>query len=222
MRILILHNFYQHLGGEDIVVEQEARELIALGHEVLTLTTKNRKSINGIFQYGLYPYNCIIANQLLKQIEAYNPDIVHIHNLHYAIGPLIIRKIKKRGYPIVMTLHNFRLVCPSATLFYHNKIHTESVYEDFPWTAIKNKSLDNSLIKTFLTGFTYYLHKRIHTWQYVSNFIVMSEFNKRFFIQAQIGLAEDKTVIKRNFVTSLTVNPTNQRESHSLYVGRIS
>lgn len=222
MRILILHNFYQHLGGEDSVVQQEADALIKRGHEVKIINNKNKKGLVGLTQYILYPFNISIVHTLLKKIKEYNPEIIHIHNLHYAIGPLIIRKLKKKGYPIVMTLHNFRLICPSATLFYNNKIHTESIQQDFPWTAIKNKALDNSFVKTLITGFTYYIHKKIKTWNYVDRFIIMSEFNKSCFIKANIGLTNDNITIKPNFVDLPAAEINKDRDRFFLYVGRIS
>lgn len=220
MRILILHNFYQHPGGEDIVVKQEAKELEQQGYEVLILTTKNKKGLQGIIQFGLYPFNFIAKSKLIKRIETFNPTLIHIHNLHYAIGPYIIRKLKQKGYPIVMTLHNFRLICPSATLFYHQKIRTESIGENFPWTAVKAKALDNSLLKTFITAYTYYIHR--NTWKFIDTFIVMAAFNRQIFLQSKIGLSKLNIAIKPNFVDLSNHYKSSKREPHFLYIGRIS
>ena len=42
MRILVLHNYYQHSGGEDTVVQQEYNELSKQGHEVKIISEKNK------------------------------------------------------------------------------------------------------------------------------------------------------------------------------------
>ena len=151
MRILLVHNYYQHKGGEDSVIEQEA---IALSekNEVKVISTRNKKGLKGIIQFISYPFNIFEAFRIVKQAKEFKADIIHIHNLHYGFGPLLIRFLHQAGFKIVMTLHNFRLICPSATLYYNNKLHTESIREDFPWTAVKAKSLDKSLLKTGITA----------------------------------------------------------------------
>ena len=41
MRILSIHNHYQHAGGEDEVFRAESSVLAAAGHEVVTYTRTN-------------------------------------------------------------------------------------------------------------------------------------------------------------------------------------
>ena len=41
MRILLVHNFYRHAGGEDAVFSNECELLMAHGHDVQTFTLKN-------------------------------------------------------------------------------------------------------------------------------------------------------------------------------------
>lgn len=221
MRILILHNFYQHLGGEDTVVQQEADALSQDGHQVEILTVKNCKGFKGLVQYFFYPFNISTSNRLFNKIIGFRPDIVHIHNLHYALGPFIIRKLKKSKIPVVMTLHNFRLICPSATLFYNNKLFTKSIKEDFPWTAIKNKVLDNSFIKTFITAYTYWIHKKINTWNTVDKYFTFSDFSKNIFEQSTLKVSNDKFVVKPNFSSIVNVEP-KIFNNHFLYIGRLS
>lgn len=221
MRILILHNFYQHHGGEDTVVQQEAEELHARGHQVKILTDKNKKGINGLLQFSLYPYNLFASKKLVKEIDLYKPDVIHIHNLHYAIGPLLIRKLKKKGYPLTMTLHNFRLICPSATLFYRGKLFTKSISENFPWTAVKKRVLDNSLLKTFITAFTYWTHKKKGTWDLIDRYFTLSDFSKDIFIKSTQVIQSNKYIVKPNFVN----NPDNYNKSYNnnyIYIGRLS
>ena len=42
------------------------------------------------------------------------PDIVNVHNLYPFISPAALFECKKAGVPIVMTIHNFRLICPTG------------------------------------------------------------------------------------------------------------
>lgn len=221
MRILLLHNFYQHPGGEDTVVRQEANELSNRGHDVRTLSTKNKKKLKGLIQYALYPFNFMATLVLLKKINAFKPDIIHIHNLHYAIGPSIIRKLKQEGYPVAMTLHNFRLICPSATLFYRGSLFTKSITENFPWTAVKERVLDHSFFKTLITAYTYWRHRKMGTWQSIDRYFTFSTFSKHIFTTSKLNINEEKFIIKPNFTYSSTPE-VKIYEDYFVYIGRLS
>jgi len=43
VKILLIHNYYQHAGGEDSVVAKEHELLIAHGHDVQILNVNNDK-----------------------------------------------------------------------------------------------------------------------------------------------------------------------------------
>lgn len=220
MRIFIIHNFYQHPGGEDTVFFQETHEL-QKRHEVETFSVNNQKGVYGLRQFLLYPFHIFTSFKILNQIKIFKPDVVHIHNLHYALGPWFIRKVKKLGIPVVMTLHNFRLICPSATLFADNKLFTKSISQDFPWTAVQERVLDNSFLKTFLTAFTYWFHKKNGTWKSVDKFFTFSEFSKDIFLQSTLGLGEKKYEIKPNFVSE-PKSLTKEFGDYLVYIGRLS
>lgn len=220
MRILIIHNAYQHTGGEDFVVEKEATSL-GDTHEVEIYRVQNVKGPKGYWQYLTYPFNWQEAKTVKQRVKQFKPDLVHIHNVHYAIGPAVIRTIKKLQIPVVMTLHNFRLICPSATLFHDGNIFLNSLNEDFPWTAVKKNVLEHSFLKSFWTAFTYWLHRKLGTFRQVDRFILLSEFAKEIFQKSPLGLPEEKLRVKPNFVDAA---PANQEEitDDFVYVGRLS
>ena len=126
MKILFIHSQYLQFGGEDTVVEQEVK-LLNNKHRVETLFFKNTGGLNGFFQFLFSIWNIKNARIVKKKIKEFKPDVVHIHNLHFATGPLIIRTIKKLEVPLVLTIHNYRLLCPSATLMHNNTLYLKSV-----------------------------------------------------------------------------------------------
>jgi glycosyltransferase involved in cell wall biosynthesis len=63
--------------------------------------------------------NEAITDQFVELLEEINPDVVHIqHLLFLSIG--LIEAIKKKGVPIVFTLHDYWLLCPQGQLFRNN------------------------------------------------------------------------------------------------------
>ncbi|ERJ60616.1 glycosyltransferase family 4 protein [Sphingobacterium paucimobilis] len=222
MRILIIHNFYQHKGGEDVVFAQEAAILTEAAHQVETISFHNKKGLKGLLQFFLYPWNVCASRKIMKQVNGFNPDVVHIHNTHYAIGPLLFRKLHQANIPVVLTLHNFRLLDPSANLFHNNTVFTDTIDREFPWKSIRNKVLDNSLLKTFWTAFTVYLHKRLGTWKNIERILTFSEFGKQLFLNSTLGLNADQIAIKPNFAVEDSEPYKVQKKDFFVYIGRLS
>lgn len=222
MRIIVIHNHYQDKGGEDVVFAQEVHALRSL-HTVETLTFQNRTGWRGLLQFALYPWNIFAVNKALGLIKSFKPDVVHVHNTHYALGPLLFRALHKRGIHVVTTLHNFRLLDPSASLFYQGAPYLPDLRADFPWSSVHKKVLDNSLLKTFWTAFTYYLHKKLGTWQMVSRYLVLSHFAKDLILKSSLGIEASRITIKPNFAPVLaSPSPAPTRGNHFIYIGRLS
>ncbi|MGE8293030.1 MAG: glycosyltransferase family 4 protein [Sphingobacterium sp.] len=220
MRILIIHTYYQTPGGEDTVFQQEL-SLLSKDHQVRTLTFQNKKGWQGALQTFGSIWNIFAANRLKKTIREFKPDVIHLHNTHYAAGPILLRTIAKQGIPQVMTLHNFRLLCPSATLYHHNHLFLDSLKEEFPWTAVKEKAFNDSVIKTFLLAFNYWFHRKIGTWQKVNRYINLSSFAKSIFVDSTLRVPAEKFEVKANFVfpSTLSIETT---QPYFIYVGRLS
>ncbi|TDG37215.1 glycosyltransferase family 1 protein [Pedobacter changchengzhani] len=220
MRILVVHNFYQDPGGEDEVFRLE-KAMLSETEEVFELTFSNKKGWAGWIQFLLYPYNFIAMRRIKAAIKQFKPDLVHIHNLHYAIGPAGIKAVKKFKIPLVMTLHNFRLICPSATLFNNGNVFLDSVKSDFPWKAVKLGLFSNSIIKTFWLAFANWAHKKMGTYNLVDQYIVLTDFARKIYLSSTLNISEQKFSLKPNFIFKLDF-PNKPKQDYFLYVGRLS
>lgn len=220
MRILIVHNHYQHPGGEDTVVSQE-QSLLAETETVSLLTFQNRKGWRGLVQTALSPWNFLAARQLANAIRQFRPDVIHIHNLHYAIGPIAVRVAKRLGIPVVMTLHNYRLVCPSATLFHAGRPFTDSLTRSFPWRAVRLGVHSGSAVKTWWLAFTTWMHKALGTWKAVDRYIALTPFAKQLVAESTLGIPPSRISVKQNFLAPGPV-ASRQREGFFLFVGRLA
>ena len=220
MRILVVHNYYQHQGGEDMVFHQEINAL-RRDHEVRELTFRNKTGFGGLLQFLSYPFNLSASNSVKRMIRNFHPDVVHVHNIHYASGPMMLRAIRSCRISMVMTLHNYRLICPSATLFYKNSLFTRSLSEKFPWTAVKLRVLDNSFLKSLWVAFTYWIHKKLGTFNKVNKFIVLSDFAESIFLNSTLQLPDDKFVVKGNYVGD--PKPVFKTKGESfIFIGRLA
>ncbi len=220
MKILIIHNYYTERGGEDVVFEQEC-QLLESTNEVQKITFHNKRGLVGLFQFFFSIWNITAALKLKKCIINFNPDVIHIHNLHFASGPLIIRTAKRHDKKVILTLHNYRIICPTATLFFKNKIYLNSKNQSFPWEIIFKKGFRNSFLLTFWLAFVNWFHKKINTWNMVDNYIVLTNFARDTILESKFGIDTKKIIVKQNFTTP-NQNLDSIRNNTFLFVGRLS
>jgi len=55
-------------------------------------------------------FNPVIYCKIRKYIKKVNPDVIHIHNVNKYTQSLLLAL---RGYPVVQTVHDYGLVCPT-------------------------------------------------------------------------------------------------------------
>lgn len=118
MKILIVHNDYGKYSGEEAVVDRMAAMLRAHGHEVafFRLTSAGRRDslwgrVEG-FSCGFYSPAGVRG--LRRALHRERPDVVNVHNLYPFISPAALFQCRRAGVPVVMTVHNFRLLCPTG------------------------------------------------------------------------------------------------------------
>ena len=118
MKILLVHNDYGKYSGEEAVVDKMAAMLRSHGHSVsfFRLSSADRRDsllgqIEG-FACGLYSLAGV--GGLRRALHRERPDVVNVHNLYPFISPAALFQCRRAGVPVVMTVHNFRLLCPTG------------------------------------------------------------------------------------------------------------
>jgi len=220
MKVLVIHTYYKLKGGEDSVVANEIELLRAHGNTVELLSFNNNG--NTFLKLVQLPFNYAAYRQTKARIESFLPDVVHIHNLHFSGSASVIYALKIYGIPIVMTLHNYRLLCPSGSLFHQNQLFLDSTTGGFPWKAVKKGVYQNSSLITFWLALSMYIHEKALTWKTVDQFILLGEHAKALFANSRLGPYADQMVIKPNFCYPGTLNKTTSMPSYFLYVGRLT
>jgi glycosyltransferase involved in cell wall biosynthesis len=225
VKILLIHNFYQIVGGEDTVMQSESDLLINNGNELVFHVVDNAQ-IGSLFSKILAMLNVSFSypqyRKMLKILKTENPDVVHVHNYFPLLSPSIFYACKKVGVPSVHTLHNYRAVCPTALLMHDGKINEASLKGNAWWTVTKRVYRD-SLIGSFTLACMVELHKFLGTWQTkVDRFIALTEFSKQKYIEA--GWPAQKICVKPNFIEDRfnDVKVPRKQGGYSLFVGRLS
>jgi glycosyltransferase involved in cell wall biosynthesis len=226
MKILLIHNRYKAAGGEDVVCQEEAELLLRNRHlvEVLVFDNANIKSFVDKLRCGLgVAYNVTSAHQLRLKIEEFQPDVIHVHNFLPLASPSIFFVAREYRIPVVVTLHNYRLICPGATLFHNGRIFEKSIHSIFPIPAILNRVYRNSIWQTAAVASMTAIHSLLGTWRNrVSVYITLTSFARTKFLNAAIGIPERKLIVKPNFIKDVGKGDVRQRKDYYLFVGRLT
>lgn len=104
-------------------------------------------------------------------------DLVHVHNIYHHISPSILPLIKKHGIPVVMTLHDYKLICPNRSLFHHGAVHEEDC-EGWYGSCVKGRCIKGSRAQSRIARWEMIFHHKIMKYyeKHVDLFISPSEF----------------------------------------------
>ena len=228
MRILLVHNFYGSSApsGENQVFATEQKLLLLHGHEVVEFTRHSDEirsaGVMGIFTGGLStPYNPFMARAIKKKFEEFKPDVVHVHNTFPLISPSIFSAIGHSAAR-VLTLHNYRLLCPAAIPMRDGKVCTDCLDLSTAWPSLRHGCYRNSRLATLPLAINVALHRALGTWQHeVDAFIALTEFQRTTMVAA--GLPGDKIHVKPNyFPGNPIVVPWPERGTYAVFAGRLS
>jgi glycosyltransferase involved in cell wall biosynthesis len=227
MRILFIHNRYQQEGGEDVALDLEVRLLEQKGHVVTTLLFDN-EGMDGFLkkvERGMQAlYNRRSARIVERIIREFGPDLVHVHNIFFTASPSVIRVAAKHKLPVVLTLHNYRLICANALLLRDNKVCSLCVQKVFPLDGIRYKCYRGSAVETGLVTAVTGLHKVLRTWQKkVDAYITLTGFARSRFQASSMAAVQDRLRLLPNFIFDPgTGGPMGERKDFFLFVGRLS
>lgn len=151
MKILLAHNNYGKYSGEEAVVDQMAAMWTEHGHQVVQLrmsTVDSRESLVGKmhgFLAGLYSPKGV--REMRRILTEERPDVVNVHNLYPFISPAALFECKKAGVPVVMTVHNFRLICPTGLFMRNGKPCELCLERGNEWGCVRY-NCEHSLLKS--------------------------------------------------------------------------
>ena len=138
MKIVVAHNFYQQAGGEDQVFADETQLLERHGHDVVRYTVHNQQvnNLSRLTLAGRTIWNRASHAELNDLVKREQADIVHFHNTFPLLSPSVYSAARSAGAAVVQTLHNYRLICPTAICYRDGHVCEDCVTKTIPWPAI--------------------------------------------------------------------------------------
>jgi glycosyltransferase involved in cell wall biosynthesis len=219
--ILVLHNRYAHAGGEDEAFTTEIDLLRQYGHHVLTHEQDNRliaqMSRGALVRRSFWSGADYRA--VRKLIREHSVDLVSVHNFFPLFSPAIFYAAAAERVPIVLTLHNYRLLCPAATFFREGSVCEACLDKALPWPSVLHRCYRDSRAQSAVTAAMLFSHRMLGTWnRKVTRYLALTEFMREKMIAG--GLAAERVVVKPNSVEDTGLG-AGERDDF-LYVGRLS
>ncbi len=222
-KVLVVHNKYQQLGGEDVAVENEIQFLKKF-YNVRVIYFENK--ITNYFKQILYfilNKNISSARLLKRTIEEFNPDLVYVHNTWFKASVSVFTILKKRKIPTLVKLHNFRYDC---TRSFFLKRHLNNANKCLACgLEVKDKRYINlyfeeSILKSFLVFIYGRKYFNILKNNQEIKIVVLTEFHKSYLIK--LGFSGDRIFVYPNYIEEESTQSNSKKKKQIVYAGRVS
>lgn len=244
MIVLQAHKYYWPRDGASNYALYLGELLEQSGHSIIPFAMKESESLPTPFsEYFVEPmnlhepdkatrvqkirfalrmlYSFHAKRQMARLLSDHHVDIAHIHNIYHHISPSIFPVLKKYHIPIVMTLHDYKLLTPNYSMFHHGAVHEEDA-AGWHWSCIKNKCMKDSRAQSaVVTAEMIFQHKIMRYWErYVDVFIAPSQFMMELCVKH--GWPRKKFLhIPHPLDASMLAKETTDKK-YVAYVGRLS
>lgn len=241
MKILMVNKFLYPNGGSETYIFKLGKYLTSIGHEVQYFGMEDEKNIVGNnagsytsnmnFQGDylaklVYPFKIIYSFESRKKIRKvlndFKPDVVHLNNINFQLTPSIIYEVKKKNIPLFQTVHDPQVVCPNHRLYIESKKSVcEKCINGKYINCMKNKCLDNSLMKSFIAMVESYLYHNLKIYNNIDMYICPSKFISGKLYEGGINPSQIKVMC--NFSDKfIFTSDIKSKDKYVLYFGRMS
>lgn len=219
MVFLIIHNEYQHRGGEESVVDFQKNLLEQHGHKVI-LYTRNYHEL-GDSSWGRIKsiftsiYNPKSIKDIKRIVRQEKPNVAIIHNVFSIISPAIIPALKKMNVKVWQIVHNYRMFCPIGIFFHNGKICEQCLKAGREFHCAKN-NCTNSRIQSLAFAFKFFIVRKLNYYKGVDKFLCLNR--KQIKQLNQYGINENRLHLLPNAISGYPLQETRRIEEKK-YIG---
>ncbi len=239
MQVAIVNNYLYMRGGSERVMFDEARWVEGTGGKVAYFGQSN--AANGEFPHAdLFPeatdYEAlsgpgkligalhVIRNRrtggrFAEFLGRVRPDVVHCHNIYGGLTTAIIEECRSAGVPSVLTLHDYKLACPSYLMLNHGEICHRCVGGRF-YHCVRTGCHKNSRSVSLISTLEAYYNEIFGKYRKTDYLITPSRFMMKRMLEH--GLPAKKLLCIPNGFDPTQYTSTTDDRGYLLYLGRLS
>ena len=239
MHVAYLNNYLSLRGGSERVMFEEAAMMRRRGHEVSFFSRRGPKDVDHAHAEFYLPnvvieelhgwakarrafqvvYNPAMGRAFRNFLRAVRPQVLHAHNIYGGLTTAVLDVARAEGLPVVLTVHDYKLVCPSYRALARGRTCTACRGGRFYHCLLRRchkDSLVASLVYTAEACFTTWGRK----YDPVRYFICPSRFMRDTLLAN--GYAPERVLHLPNAIDAGAIVPTPGHGAYALYSGRLS
>lgn len=238
MKILFANKFFHLNGGSERVFFQEREFCKNNGVSVVDFSMQDERncdspfsgyfvdkvdydSVKGISGKLKTARSFIHSGEAVRKIEQLvekeRPDIAHLHNIYHQLTPSIIPALKRHGVKVVLTLHDYKLICPSYLALDKGRICTACNGASF-WLPLSRHCHGSRLSELLLMAEGFW-HRWRRSYEAVDLFIAPSRFLADLTARR---IPREKIAVLPNGIDLQGYTPHYDDKGYALYFGRLS
>ena len=243
-RVLLVNKFYYPRGGDCIVTLNTETLLRDNGVEAEVFAMKYPENMMARYQalfasevtFGGGMGNMLRAMQRTlgmgdirscfeAVLDEFRPNVVHLHNIHSYLSPVVGKIAQKRGIRVVWTLHDYKLLCPRYDCLLDGK-PCEHCFKGGKHNVLTNKCMKGSFPASVVAWIEAMKWNRRQLENHTDIFLCPSEFMAQKMRTGGFDLAKIKVL--NNFLDPVKFeqyqarDKASVREDYYCYVGRLS
>jgi glycosyltransferase involved in cell wall biosynthesis len=197
VRILHVNKFLYRRGGAEAYMEDLADLQVAAGHTVsffgmahplnthleyaahfpshIELEPAPATVIGKVRGVARMIYSTSASRGMDAVLADFKPDVVHLHNIYHQLSPSVLRPVARRRLPAVMTLHDYKLACPTYQFLDHGNLCQACLGGRFQH-AVLRRCKDGSLGSSAAMAGELFIHTISGAYSPVKVFVCPSRF----------------------------------------------
>ncbi|RBY82907.1 glycosyl transferase family 1 [Geodermatophilus sp. TF02-6] len=217
MKVLLVGNHWtQAPGGAETVLVLTADLLRAAGHEVVpfavaeerTLPTPVRDRLPAAAGAGARTrfgeawagtWSPRAYRALAGVVDRVRPDVAHVHHVFERLTVSVLDALRRGGVPTVMTLHDYKPVCPNFRLFTDGAPCTRCLSGRYA-NVVRHRCLEGSRWRSVAAAADAYASRARGVWSRVDRFVAPSAFLRDRVVDG--GLPADRIDVLPNPVVA--------------------
>ena len=243
-RVLLVNKFYYPRGGDCIVVLNTESLLRENGVEAQVFAMSYPQNLPAHYQ-DLFASRVNFDGKMCHQwrglkrtlglgdvkerfeavLDDFKPDVVHMHNIHSYLSPVVGELAHKRGIRVVWTLHDFKMLCPRYDCLLKGK-PCEKCFNGSKFNAVTHKCMKGTLRASAVAWLEAMKWNRNRLEKNTDMFICPSQFIAEKMTVG--GFDPNKIKVLNNFLDPVKLNHykgidhTADRKDYYCFVGRLS
>lgn len=238
MRVLMVNTFHHRRGGDATYALSLSALLAGAGHDVVPLAMRHPDNEPSEWERWFVPWidfraldgwrprlralaNFVHNREAGRAAEALirriRPDVVHLQHVHHHLTPAVVAPAVRAGIPVVWTVHDYELICPSAHLFANGAPCEDCRGHRYHRAVVRRCKRDDRAISV-LAAVEKTMHVLGGLWSRIDRFLCPSRYLADRLVA--FGVPADRVHWQPNFVA--TPPPASAPGAGWIYAGRLS